>query len=160
MQSRFRGTRLAPDFSWRGTGIHCPLSGLVVASSALRPALHSFRISGTALAPLQSVQLEFAPSAAAFHPRAGILYVTHNAAGRTKLTLWQAGGSETLHRLEGHDLPAESTASLAVQAHRLWVAGPAGILGLPLDPETGRLRGAKMQSCAAQGVCALLVHTA
>jgi hypothetical protein len=137
-----------------------PLSGLVVASSVLRPALHGFRISGTALAPLQPVQLEFAPSAVAFHPRAGILYVTHNAAGRTKLTLWQAGGSETLDRLEEHDLPAESIASLAAQAHRLWVAGPAGILGLALDPETGRLRGVKTQPCAVPGVCALLVHTA
>lgn len=139
-----------------------PGSGLVVASSVLRPALHSFRItegSGPTLAPLQSQSLESAPSALAFHPSAGILYVIHSAAGRTMLTLWQAaGGSGILHRLEQHELSVETAAGLAVQADRLWVAEALGILGLGLDPETGLLAGRKAQSFAMPGLGAMLVH--
>jgi 6-phosphogluconolactonase (cycloisomerase 2 family) len=137
-------------------------SGLVVASSLLRPALHSLHIteeSGPALAPLQSVPLGFAPSALAFHPQAGILYVIHSAGRRVVLTLWQAaGGSGMLHRLEEHELPAGAAASLAVQANQLWIAGPAGILGLALDLETGRLAGSRMQLLGVAGVGAMLVH--
>jgi len=139
-----------------------PQSGLLVASSQLRPALHTFRIArepGPALAPLQSLPLEFAPSALAFHPRAGILYVTHIAAGRTTLTLWQmAGGSRPFYRLGEQALPAGTATSLAVQADQLWVGGSAGILGLALDPETGRLTGSRMRSFYVPGVAALLVH--
>jgi 6-phosphogluconolactonase (cycloisomerase 2 family) len=139
-------------------------SGLVVASTLLQPALHSFRVTpgaDPALTPLQSLPLESAPSAIALHPRAGILYVAHSAAGRTVLTLWQAAGrSGTLHRLAEQDLPAKSASSLAVQANRLWVAGPAGILGLALDAETGRLTGSMMQPCTVPGLRAILAHQA